>query len=498
MKLLIYLLVFLSFSISLNSQKYEVRDLPNIDKLEHQFISGNANDYFDISYDYNKRQKVTETFITRYDRQLNITYAHSMGNMMQGSFYKGGLVASDRLVLFASTDGQMKRYIIDVNSGKPTGPELALYRYNADFTDLFYQGFSPDSSKFFALSGVRTKKGMDFHAAVFDRSLKLLYQFEISAGEKGDLVREPQFLLSNNGAFTLVYSLGKENRHEVYTAAVFQWVRVNEKGVPGPINTLPLQKNDMGHVILSLSGDTLKFSGLVSDDNKMFRSNIAGTYHIPSRQMIQLIETPFSDIPFFKSADRSYIRERMTGGIWKGFKFVKQYPEPDGGTLSLWEDRDKEVVQRSSSYSVAIHRAGTILVMKRDKNNQVQWFRMIVKAQEESDFDYFTSFVAMRDNDGGLTLLFHDNPSNAAAELGMQQTHGAMVSVILHQGLAAVYIDKNGKAKKDWVLHNSSRTTHLSPGSSASFYNGEVIYTAIRNRKLAREECQVGKLILVK
>ena len=213
--------------------------------------------------------------------------------------------------------------------------------------------------------------------------------------------------------------------------------------------------------------------------------------------MLQLKETPFGDIPFFKSADRPYIRTRIESGIWKDFEFVKSYQEPDGGTLSLWEDRSIETVQRSS-YTVTFHRAGTILVMKRDRNNQVQWFRMIVKAQEESDFDYFTSFVAMRDNDGGLTLLFHDNPSNAAAELGMQQTHGAIVSAILHQGLAAVYIDREGKAKKDWVFHNSSRTTHLSPASSSSYYNGEVIYTAIRNRKLAREECQVGKLTLVK
>lgn len=497
MKLLIPFFIFLLSSIALHSQKFELKDLPQIDLYDHYLVSGNNNDYFDISTDFNSRGKVKETFITRFDRALNKTYSHSLGDLLQGAKFRGAMATGGQLVLFGRDEGEMKRFIIETATGKAVDAGVSLYTLPTDVFDHFHSGFSPDGSKFFAVSRMITRKGTNFKVAVFDKGCRLLYQFSVSAGEKGDMLRELQFLLSDKAEFTLVYALGKENKHDVYTATAYEWIRVNEKGIVGESSALPLQQNDMGQVIFKLAGDTLRFTGMVSHNKKMFTSNITGAFHIPTRKMVYLNETPFSEIPFFKSADRPYIKDRSLGGIWKGFELVKQYQEDDGGTLSLWESRSKEVVQRSS-YSVVFHRTGSVLVMKRSKDQQIQWFRMIVKAQEESDFDYFTSTVAMRDKDGGLTLFFHDNPSNAAPELGTQATHGSMLSAIQHQGLAAVYIDKSGNATKQWVLHNSSRTTHLSPLSSGSFYTGEVIYKAIRNRKIGKEECQIGMLTISK
>jgi hypothetical protein len=495
-KLLLFLLVNSTLlSADLFAQQYRVLPSGETNNFyPHKFFMNDKKEYFDITFDYNGKRHLTDLFINKYDNTLKLLFSKDCSQTVKGKKYEAALLRGDKLCLFLSDDNTLFKYTFDERSGSLSGEAEELFTFSEKGAK-FFTGYSPDSSKCFILAKNYKKGEQTFNGAIVDNKLNRLSSFTITTGVDRDDIGNLHYLLSEKGAFTMIFSSGSTDRNDVYTSREFYHIDVNEKGVANSRVVLPVRET-VGNTDFTLAQDTLKFWGFAAKNSKdRYSSLVTGSYDLKTKKMGSTREINFADVPVFQKADKQYIRDLAQNGMNKSFNLINKFRNNDGSTITVWEISSFERVERTN-YSVTFYRTGPVCVVKMNAQNDIEYLRLLSKGQEEAGLDWYTGIVTMKDNNDGVHILFHDNPNTEPETDHIVQ--GVQASEIANYSLSAVYIDKYGKTTKKTLFPNKQNEEHLSPNRSFSFVNEEIICLAVKNKRIGKETFRVNKITLTK
>lgn len=440
-----------------------------------------------------------------YDLNMNQLYEKPIA-ALDGKKYKGGAMLGGRLYMFY-TDKKNDFYVCPFNDADAGSGTPGSLSFNGDdeepYTNI-YKAFSPDSSRyFFSLGKYTPKTGMsDFIGVILDKQANIVSKVSFSVDRMEGDVATLDFLLSNDGILYMIRGFvvsgggkRKKSSDDPYNPIRYDLAIVDKEGLDAHLQIAGLPQGNLGAVSWKPDSKGFSFIGFLSRSEKMgFTTIVSGRYDRDLKKAVDIKESEIANSTFFKTVGND---ENMTDILKEGVKvfakFDMAYELPDHSKIIVLEGKGSRTMEHGSSshpFWRTDYWSTWAYVFKLDANNDLQWFRYIMKNSLETVHLIYTGLVALKDNKDGVHIFFHAFEKELIPK--------KIETVVFDGGnnksqLYAVYIDKDGKINKQPVIDNDNVDQFLSTVNPV-VTNDMVIYTAYRFKAAGRSTFRVGMI----
>jgi hypothetical protein len=486
------------------SQKYTIKESETIyPDYFHNFFRLNTNprQYVVVNFEGThgafgpKRAQINMVAI--YNDQLKLVSTNTV-NGLDEKKYITGISSGNNLFIF-SNDDRMNVYKCGLNpeNGSAHGSTEKLFSFTEEYYKFFY-GASPDSSYYYlvCMNHDRKSKDQKYDGVILDKQMNVFNKFSFVISDLREYIATTNFALSNKGILNVISAVRVKTNKSDYTPVDYILTHVDNKGSSYNKILSDIPAGFFGDITWQAKDDGLAFTGLLSKSKKDgFSEILCGSFDEQKQKIVDIKDISINKFSSLQNATQKFAKEIVKDGISNNADLDASYTLKDGSLIMILEEGNINQFIYDGTFNNENSYSGNVYVVKINARKELEWLKIITKNQIEPEGKIFTGIATMKDDNDGIHIFFHDYSKNENAESDSKPDRATIQGKFKNIDLASVYISKDGKVSKQFLLNGRESELHLTTTNFLSLTN-EIIFTSYDRKNLGRSQYRIGLISL--